>query len=76
MIKCKYIWNSRRDKTLVKGEYYYYETVNSCNFPYAVFDKDYKCIDCYRKKDFNKKFIVEEKEIRKQKLLKLNETSR
>ena len=70
-IKCKYKWHSRRDKTLVIGEYYYYELVNSCNFPYAVFNKDGSCINCYSKKDFSLYFITM-KELRKQKLEKIN----
>lgn len=74
MINCKYIWLSKLDETLVCGEYYYYEIVNSCNFPYAVFNNEKVCIDCYRIKDFNKRFIVTIKENRKQKLKKINES--
>ena len=73
-VKCKYNWRDRRDKTLMKGEYYYYEIVNSCNYPYAVFDKEGGCIDCYSKVNFEKMFIVEISEIRRLKLLKINES--
>jgi len=57
----------------MKGEYYYYELVNSCNFPYAVFNMEGGCIDCYRKVDFEKMFISI-KELRRQKLEKINES--
>jgi hypothetical protein len=58
----------------MKGEYYYYELVNSCNFPYAVFNMEGVCIDCYRKVDFEKMFIIDISEIRRLKLLKINES--
>jgi hypothetical protein len=83
MKKCKYLgrnWNTRLSSeykcntNYLVNETYYLEIVNSCNFPYAVFDKNKNCIDCFKIKDFNQIFSIDIKEIRKEKIEKLNET--
>lgn len=83
MKKCKYLglnWDARLSSEyrcisnyLTKNKTYYLEIVNSCNFPYAVFDENKNCIDCFKIKDFNQIFSIDIKEIRKEKIEKLNE---
>lgn len=81
MKKCKYLgtdWNTRLSSSyklyqLWYNKIYYLEIVNSCNFPYAVFDENKNCIDCFKIKDFNQIFVIDIKEIRKEKIEKLNE---
>jgi len=89
MVKCKFLgkkWgvilsssynlnpsSYNLNQPLIPDKIYYMDVVNSCNYPYAVFDENRNCIDCFKIKDFNKLFDISISEIRKEKLKKLNE---